>query len=261
MITPSSCASCGILTGRQGSACPKCGGPLTPASAVAPAPKAPQLAPSVLARRTRRGPSIQALLIWLMVAGAAVVIAALLLMAQSKPTATELAQAMPSVAPPAPSSAPPKLVLISDGLVEAKAHARAWHEDAALVQVSATGAEGGVVNLSQGATLEHVFGVPTGVALPGNPVRSAVYVVRTTTQGLSGVEEQRPGALIAGEPTCTGQEAFSKAVAAGLDRARPAHVEYRHEARERRGLWTVSSTDESQLTRRVDGQSCAVVLR
>ncbi|MBX3182093.1 MAG: hypothetical protein KIT72_10445 [Polyangiaceae bacterium] len=234
-------------------------------------PQVSQLAPSVARKRSRRGPSLQAMIIWLMVAGAAVVIAVLLLVAQSGPAPTEVELAGPSAEPEASAEPPPKIWVISDALVDAKTRARAWHEDATLVQVSATGARAGLVDLSQGGVIEHVFGVPSRVALPGNPVGVTVYVVRTTVEDTSAAEVARPGALIAAEPTCTGQEAWSKAVAAGLNRERPASLEYRHEAREGRGLWLVSQQDEpdadgsapsaAKLTRRVDGQSCAIVRR
>ncbi len=277
MNLPSLCAQCGTPTTGQGH-CPNCGAPLgsqagdaSPAPGATPQlsatqapPRVSQLAPSVVRKRSRRGPSLSAMLIWLMVAGTAVVIAVLLLVAQSGPKATEVEAAEPPTKPQASAEQPPQVWVISDALVDAKTRARAWHEDATLVNVSVTGARAGLVNLRQGGAISHVFGAPSRVALPGNPVGATVYVVRMTAEGTSAAEAQRPGSLIAAEPTCTGQEAWSKAVAAGLSGERPTDLEYRHEVREGRGLWFVSQQGESDAgpsTRRADGQTCAILLR
>jgi len=247
--------------GIAGGRCPQCGTQLGELSAL---PEIGRLAPSVAARRANNQPSKQWLLAGAMTLLAALAIIVLLVL---RPTSDPSAATSSASAPTAQTSASPPDVddqrhaSPTDSFPRAKARARAWHKEAALVSIHASPVKAGFVDLSQGGTLEFVFAVPSGGAMPGASVSKQQYVVVMDGAGTKASERTQAGGLVAAEPTCTFYDAWTRAAASGLDKAQPATVAYQHSAALSRGVWEIQRAGDPTSLRNIDGFSCTIIVR
>lgn len=227
-------------------------------------PEVARLAPSVAARRATNKPSKQWLIAGAMTLVAAVAIIALLV---SRPSADsgEAANSA-TVAATQPSGPPPDVddkqhASPTDSFPRARARARAWHKEAALVSIQASPVNAGFVDLSKGGKLEFVFAVPSAGAMPGAPVKSQQYVVVMDAAGTQTSERTQAGGRVAAEPACTFYDAWTRAVASGLGKAQPATVSYQHSSALNRGVWEIKDDTDPASLRNIDGFSCTIIVR
>lgn len=263
---PIHCPSCGTPVGSAAGRCPQCGATL---GALPELPSVSPLAPSLRVRRAESAAqnTRRVLLLAGMVVGAGIVVTALLVVRPGSSPASASASAAPPPAPAAPSvdvevkhQASP-----TDSYPRAKSRAATWHKDAALLAINAQPVKNGFVDLTGAGFMEFVFGKPEGSQLPGETTESKQYVVRMDASGTHASERTSAGARVAGEPACTFFDAWTKAIASGVSKARTLSVEYGYSPPLKRSIWTFTSESpdaaDGSLKTRLDGFDCAILLR
>lgn len=208
-------------------------------------------------RRERRSP----LAAVLVVAGASVAVAALVGAAwYLQRTSADLAppSASAPAKPPPPPRAPPDPMDPLKALVDARRKAQAWHAEAILVSITATPVSAGKVASSGSIELE--FAAPKGGKLgPGNEVlpERFVVVMSRREQKIS-VRRAAPTLGIA-DPNCPLDEAWRKMVASGVPSTTSVTMKYELHRKRDRAVWSTSVPGKPELSRTLDGNTCAIV--
>ncbi|HVU05331.1 MAG TPA: hypothetical protein VHE30_26470 [Polyangiaceae bacterium] len=275
---PLACIQCGIVLAVAGGRCPQCG-------ALQPEPGSPlstDPSASLHSRASRGAPSpVRPLpkrpnqaLPWIVlgVGLAVIVVAGILFSPKSQDAARAAPSAAPKAAPAATPAAPvdPNDLGIADRsaadpgdlLLHAKTRAQTWNADAVLVSLRATRVGDGKVNLAGGATIEYVFGKPTGEGFAAGAKVAPKHLRIVVGSGATSVEETgRGGGRAALEPNCPIDEAARKARAAGLSGSAPLDVRYEFSEKHKKAVYRMYAEGDEAHDRTIDGQSCAVLVR
>lgn len=256
-----SCPSYQTVVSTYGGRCPSCGAALPE---VVAQPK-PSLAPGVAAARAGRGGRSSPFPVVPVVAGAMVIVAVGGGLAYHASRSAAPAQG------PARASGAAALALVPSGAVALDAldsiargisRASRWSAEAALVGIEARGVKD--AKLTPTGTLELSFGKRTGSAAPGAKV--GAERLHLSFSGASSEPKEREGSAAAGtrsvhEPNCNLDEAWRKAVASGMPASDELTFTYGWSEPRGRAVWTASHPSDAKLTRTLDGETCAVVVR
>ena len=272
---PMSCPSCGQIVGTGGGRCPSCGEMLPETRPLSLPPQVSQLAPGVLVRRAeeRRSSAVAAVVL----GGAVLAIATLggvgwVLLAKKQADGSSSAPTATTSAPKAPSGPTnPDDMGVTDlaaadpsGIAtRAHARARAWDPNALLVSLEATPvASGGKVDVRSGGKVELVFAKPAGERLgPGAPTGASQLVVRVDANGSKVTEQQGQGGTGVDDPNCPIGDAWRKMVASGVPSSSAVTMRYVYGSKNQKPVWQTSSTDDTKLSRTLDGWTCTILIR
>jgi hypothetical protein len=173
--------------------------------------------------------------------------------------------------PPAPSgSAPPNELGIRDfavvdpieALGRARARAISWHPDAVLISVRADPVVGGGVDLTAGGVIEYRFGRPAGEGFgAGAHVSPQRFTISLTKDGEKVAESNGGPARAAIDPNCPFEDALRKVRASGVASDLPLSVNYEFSDKHTRTIFRVGTPGNDALSRALDGQSCAILVR
>jgi len=147
-------------------------------------------------------------------------------------------------------------------LARARARAIAWHPDALLVSMYAAPVGEKGIDLEKGGKVEYVFGRPTGDGFgAGARVSKEHFTIGLTSGGEAVAESNASGGRAAIDPNCPFDEALKKVRASGVPSAAQLVVAYEFSEKHGRTIFRVSSPGDDSMTRALDGQTCAILVR
>lgn len=155
----------------------------------------------------------------------------------------------------------PEAVDPTDLLAHVKSRASAWHRDAVLVSMSAQPVRKGLVDLTNGGSVEYNFARADGPLNPGSAVKADRLIIRVDASGPSEQETRAGAGRSTAEPNCSLAEAFEAARAAGLSDDAGIAVRYEMSDRHGKSVWQLSSLSDTKSARTVDGWTCAILVR
>ena len=143
-------------------------------------------------------------------------------------------------------------------LGKAKTRALAWSKDALLVSMRASPVVSGRVDVSNGGTIEYLFGKPTGEGLgPGAKVSGKRLRIALSSAGTQIGEAAGSAARAALEPNCPLDAAAHAAFSAGVPPETPLRAVY--DVTEK-PVWHIAASGNDSVKRLIDGMSCAVLV-
>jgi hypothetical protein len=163
-------------------------------------------------------------------------------------------------AAPAPSTAPPVVVLEPTTLfAKAKSAALGWHTDAALIEIDISPVSEGKVDPS--GKLSFTFGKPAGKKLgPGAPAQSTGLVVEADASGVRADEHPIGSAVLVAEPNCIFEDVAEEIRKTRISPSEKLLFRYALRDKGRRAVWRVSRLGDSQILRTLDGANCAIIV-
>jgi hypothetical protein len=253
------CWQCGTVLSVAGGRCPACGVEQS---------NPPSMTPSV-----RRGRSIEprkgTATPWVVLAiGLALVTAIGFFLAPRPSSPAERPPEPRAVEPslPSPSESAPatdvRAVDPIEALGKARARAIAWHPDAILVSIHAAPVGESGVDLPSGGVIEYVFGRPAGEGFgAGAKTSNKRFTVKLSSAGESGAESSAGPGRAAIDPNCPFEDALKKVRASGVPKTTALVVAYEFSEKHDRTIFRVTSPGDDTVSRALDGQNCAILVR
>jgi hypothetical protein len=144
----------------------------------------------------------------------------------------------------------------------ARARAIAWHPDAILVSIHAAPVGESGVDLSTGGLVEYVFGRPSGEGFgAGARASNKRFTITLSKAGESVAESTSAPGRAAIDPNCPFDEALKKVRASGVPRTTPLVIAYEFSEKHDRTIFRVTSPGDEAVSRALDGQTCAILVR
>jgi hypothetical protein len=268
--SPIACWQCGTVISAAGGRCPACGveqsNPPNTSGYGTATTTAPRRGRAIEPEKGKSTP-------WVVLGIGLVAVAALGFFfaprtssVEDKPPRAEAAE------PPAdPSaSAPPNELGVRDfasvdpvvALGKARARAIAWHPDAILVSVHAAPVGESGVDLSAGGAIEYVFGRPTGEGFgAGARASNKRFTIKLSKAGESMAESTAAPGRAAIDPNCPFDDVLKKVRASGVPRTTPLVIDYEFSEKHDRTIFRVTSPGDEAVSRALDGQTCAILVR
>lgn len=149
-----------------------------------------------------------------------------------------------------------------DVLPQARARAKTWDADAALVSIRAEGSTRGLLDAMRGASIELEFGIPKerrGLAF-GEPVGAKRLFVSVDRNGSRVDERSKTGRAISiGDPDCPMSSAWHKMSKSGVPITETVTFTYAARKRDGRTVWLGDVAGKPKLTRTLDGRECTIL--
>ncbi|MCC6215979.1 MAG: hypothetical protein IT376_14025 [Polyangiaceae bacterium] len=255
-----SCPACQTVVSSYGGRCPSCGAELPPVLVAAKPSLAPGVAAARVGGRPRRSFPVVPVAAGAMVLVALGVGAAVHLRGSSQPAAGSARPTGSAALALVPSGAVALDAL--DSIARGVSRASRWSAESALVTLEARGVKD--AKLTPGGTLELAFGKRTGTAAAGAKVGAERLVLAFS--GTGGQMTEREGTGPAGarsvhEPNCNLDEAWRRAVASGMPAGDELSFIYAWNEKLGRAVWLATHPTDPKLSRTLDGETCAVVVR
>jgi hypothetical protein len=268
--SPIACWQCGTVISVAGGRCPACG-------VEQGNPPATSGDGSATSTATRRGRIIEPekgrAAPWIVLAVGLVAVAALGFLLAPRPSnpaddAPRRQAAEPT--PAGPASAPSgdrgafDLASVDPiaALGKARARAIAWHPDAILVSIHAAPVGDSGVDLSAGGVVEYVFGRPTVEGFgAGARASNERLTIKLSRAGETVEEATAATGRAAIDPNCPFDEALKKVRASGVPRTTPLVIAYEFSEKHDRTIFRVTSPGDDSVSRALDGQTCAILVR
>jgi hypothetical protein len=192
-----------------------------------------------------------AVVLGLVVAGAAI--------ALREPNGNVAAKPTAALTPAALPSAEPARLEVSSLFAEAKRQASAWHQDAVLVSVGVSGVD--AQGVATDGVVEFAYARPGGQRFTGGAeTGSERLLLRWGGVGLARSEERSAKARVAPEPNCLFEDAWGAAQRAGVAANGKLRLRYGWSDKHGRPVWEVLNVDGDVL-KRLDGVSCSILTR
>jgi hypothetical protein len=175
----------------------------------------------------------------------------------------ELASVPTSVSvatPPKPAVAAADPLELDRALVAARRRAQTWQPDAHLVSIliepvdKGRPGEGGRIQLEFGKSKAGQLG-PRALLDPER------LIVSLTREGRTETRHRGVAARSVADPNCPLEEAWRKTVASGIPSNSRLKMRYELSKKHDRAVWIVWVMDKPELTRTLDGDSCAILAR